>query len=421
MIAAARTTHDAPQVQRHPLNPERVNVAVTTRRGARRARTLANIGKSARRGVRIFRDAIGDADYNETTLRSWSVRGSAYRLASRRFNNAVESIVAPLVMLVFLASCVAWYTTNPLPEFVGTVALAVIFVPLFVAEVWSTKQIFSSDLAHPLAAAVSGLVYAVTSATLYFVSLGWSGGGELIHQGATGGTFLSGAFLAVMVLLFPAVYVSILIERLYALRFDPSIRWFTEALLVLAALEPEGKDQGRLADLRWKVIINRRLDTLASLLERQIPRTLRLRREGITIAESRLAEAAQYFRELKSWIVLTQPRTVDNVRMAVAGAARAMLTGYLDELPRAALEARRDVWLTRIRRFVSQVFVAALPLGALLIVEAAGVTISDEIRSTWAIGGSIWAVVVFLSMLDPEYSDKLSAAQGIFGAFRKGE
>ncbi|MGW4120951.1 hypothetical protein [Nocardia sp. NPDC004711] len=157
------------------------------------------------------------------------------------------------------------------------------------------------------------------------------------------------------------------------------------------------------------------LEKMASNFESSIPRALRLRIHPHDSSFQRMLSIANYIRSLKVWVAFPQQGTAQAMADELSILISAIATQMYHYLPIDPVEEPlvKTKWHLQIAKFFGSILAAITPLAALFIVRLGGIELDNKITAVWTIAGSVWIVIYAISLFDPKYSEKISAAKEI--------
>ncbi|WP_433513603.1 hypothetical protein ACQP2T_60290 [Nonomuraea sp. CA-143628] len=133
------------------------------------------------------------------------------------------------------------------------------------------------------------------------------------------------------------------------------------------------------------------------------------------VVRTRAIEASQAVIDLQLWIALPSMTTYDDFRRRIADLTCIILTGEYDRLPirKTTPEATRRTWHVRIMDAARTLIIALVPLAGLLITDRLGFTLPSPLDGAALIAALAWAIVLFLSLLDPLFPAHLAAVRDL--------
>ncbi|MFF5211008.1 hypothetical protein [Streptosporangium sp. NPDC000396] len=196
-------------------------------------------------------------------------------------------------------------------------------------------------------------------------------------------------------------------------RNPPTEPLFEQLTAILARTEPDRR--GHLPPKARQEILTL-LAKVAFLLRAGIPAAAR----GGTpltraVVRARAIEASRAVIDLQLWIALPSPTTYDDFRTRIADLTCTILTGEYDRLPTrdATPEVTRRTWHARALEAVRTLIVALIPLVSLLIADRLGLTLPSPLDDGALIATLAWAIVLLLSLLDPNFPTHLAAVRDL--------
>jgi hypothetical protein len=152
------------------------------------------------------------------------------------------------------------------------------------------------------------------------------------------------------------------------------------------------------------------LEEAAICFERFIPRRLRTGDfSSDTWVKETSAQIAAALRSLKKWIVTPKTDTNERFVARIASTLQNSVGGDWDSLERIDPEKVPELRLLRFRAraFLRTIFISALPLSLVLIVQKTPLALSDSLVGYAKVGGLLWAAIALLSVLDPLYESRM--------------
>ncbi|MEV1246472.1 hypothetical protein [Nonomuraea sp. NPDC049750] len=133
------------------------------------------------------------------------------------------------------------------------------------------------------------------------------------------------------------------------------------------------------------------------------------------VVRARAIEASQAVIDLQLWIALPSMTTHDDFRRRIADLTCTILTGEYDRLPtrKTTPEATRRTWHVRTMDAARTLIIALVPLACLLITDRLGFTLPSPLDGGALIAALAWAIVLFLSLLDPLFPAHLAAVRDL--------
>ena len=160
----------------------------------------------------------------------------------------------------------------------------------------------------------------------------------------------------------------------------------------------------------------------ASLIETAVPKSLRLPEpaQRLVYADRCRATAAS-LRSLMLWVALPGPTTRTDLIRVCQDTVYALMTGRLDELPALAGDPRtRRQRLRTVLSVARTLVTGAIPVLVLIGVRQAGVVVRGTLGDAATIFAIGWAVVVYLQLIDPLMTQRLSSMKDLIGTLRGG-
>jgi hypothetical protein len=194
----------------------------------------------------------------------------------------------------------------------------------------------------------------------------------------------------------------------------------TEELgLALMHLAMQGIKVGSL-DNRNETI--RHLENAAFLIVNGVPKKLGAPNAlAQATLRGKCSSAASAIRELQTEVAFADIRALDGVRESIVNDIMAVCLGTYDIRPQGSLSQTPHLSLARKIGHASRtLLIGIIPLAVILSLRYGGIRLSPQFNN-WAISVAIlWAVIVFISSLDPLYTSRLRAVQDFISAFRGG-
>jgi hypothetical protein len=152
------------------------------------------------------------------------------------------------------------------------------------------------------------------------------------------------------------------------------------------------------------------LRAVAQLFRRTLPRELALL-DPSDPTRARILATAAYYRNLVSWVVLSRTDTDKYLREELLTTLLAIVTGRYHELQEGH-EMRILVSKgQRARRIVGAVLVAAVPIVALLLIDAFNATLDSEVRTAWVFAAVLWAGCPAIRARSPSWGEDLDDSE----------
>ena len=164
------------------------------------------------------------------------------------------------------------------------------------------------------------------------------------------------------------------------------------------------------------------LENAAFLINNGVPRKLTA---SNMLAQSTLRErcalAAEAIRELEIKVAFADMGDLEEIRKITTHVVTAICLGTYDIHPQGNLSQVPHLSLTRKIRHASRtLLIGIIPIAVIISLRYGGIKLSSQFNN-WAVAIAIlWAVIVFVSALDPLYTSRLKAVQDFVSAFRGG-
>ena len=143
------------------------------------------------------------------------------------------------------------------------------------------------------------------------------------------------------------------------------------------------------------------------------------------IAKRKCGAAAVAIRELEIRIAFADSSKFAAVQEVIAHVVEVICTGTYDVTIGAGFEfeqVARPALSSRVKSASKTIVVGIIPIAVILGLRYGGIELSSQFNN-WAVAVAVvWAVITFVSALDPLYSNKLRTIQDFISALRgKGE
>jgi hypothetical protein len=137
------------------------------------------------------------------------------------------------------------------------------------------------------------------------------------------------------------------------------------------------------------------------------------------ILRERGLQAKQVIESYKLWLALPRRDTLPVLGERLTLLARALIWQNYDELP----QPEDGQTISRVTRagvlyVLRQLVVAAMPAVALLVSQAFDWQLPETLRPTASIVVSLWALLTFMSLIDPAIRDKMSLTNDVVSMFK---
>ena len=167
------------------------------------------------------------------------------------------------------------------------------------------------------------------------------------------------------------------------------------------------------------------LEKTAVTFESMMPTALGLDRgDPLDASVDHFRRVAEFIRNLKIWVAFPQETTRADLiheQLAIIGPIATHRYHYLHAVEKVTATSARVRWQHHLMRAARQIFVAAIPIAVLLVTKAFGVSIPGEFRTYITLGCLLWAVIVLLSVLDPNYRDNVNTVKDLFESLKPGK
>jgi hypothetical protein len=183
-------------------------------------------------------------------------------------------------------------------------------------------------------------------------------------------------------------------------------------LLILRDLEQESDQWGT---PRQKQQLLARLDRIARMISHGLVQQVRINDASAKMWFLQMTEEmAEYVRALEKWVLIPKPDTHAHLVERIASNLVVSISGCWDEFPREPLPKvtrpqRLYVFLTYLRTF----FLALLPLVIIWLIQQSPVAMQGDVANYAVAGAIIWAVLSFMSVLDPTMSAKVGVLKDV--------
>jgi hypothetical protein len=205
----------------------------------------------------------------------------------------------------------------------------------------------------------------------------------------------------------------------HVLHVYPNYAALEELGLVIEHLDMRGV-KARSLNNRNDAILH--LEYAAILIQIGVPRKFSAP-NAITqsILRKKCETAAAAIRELEAKIAFADKGLENNIRESIAVVAASICLGTYDVQPQDDLnQVSHASFIRKIGRASRTAVIGMLPIAVILTFRYADIKLSPQFNN-WAIAiAIIWAVVTFVSALDPLYAKRLKDVQSFVSAFRGG-
>jgi hypothetical protein len=196
-------------------------------------------------------------------------------------------------------------------------------------------------------------------------------------------------------------------------------RLFVGLVNLLDKIEQNGV---RWNELTFKIELIASLDSLANILERDIPTRCRTADEQFNRwATDRAWSSAAYIREMKKWIFMSREDTRSYLMRQVAAIIVCLAEGDWDGIPTVELNhrSRNTKRLSRVLSSLRTLAASIIPIGSLLLMRkfSSGNEIPSSIEGYIYFGAVAWLAIGLISLLDPLYASRLDTLKTVFQLF----
>lgn len=175
----------------------------------------------------------------------------------------------------------------------------------------------------------------------------------------------------------------------------------------------------RFASVRFKAYVCGSLRDVSIYLQYAIPRVMKISDPSVNeTVKEQLKRSAMYLREMQLWIVLANEKTLNEVRDVIASYVTAIALGQYDMLPKNASSDRRSNKVRGIVMLIRTFAVAIIPIGCIIGVRYAGLSLSAQFTGWAVIIAITWAAITLIATLDPLYKTRLSDIQSLISLVR---
>ncbi|MDI9979421.1 hypothetical protein [Rhodococcus sp. IEGM 1307] len=168
------------------------------------------------------------------------------------------------------------------------------------------------------------------------------------------------------------------------------------------------------------------LEQIAINFESILPIALGLdRRDPLDASVDHFRRVAEFVRTLKIWVAFPQETTQADLHhelLSIIGPIATHRYHYLHAVEKLPITSARVRWQHHLMKAIRQIFVAVIPIAALLFVtKAFGVSIPAEIGTYITVACLLWAVIVLLSALDPNYRENANTVKDLIASIKPGK
>jgi hypothetical protein len=233
----------------------------------------------------------------------------------------------------------------------------------------------------------------------------------------TGGAVICAAVIAFfpVSLVIATAISSLLIDRIIGRRPEMQITRLLFRLVFELHATPRWFDS-----VTGKAAICDYLEGAAEYLQVKLPSALSL---ADPFAKSSLQEkcndSAAYLRKLQVQVVLADDSTLSDLQVIVARYIAIFIESKYGLLPTEASSGFRQTMMQKIIRILKTLLIAIIPIGCLVGIRYAGIKLSGPLNDWVIIVALLWAIVSFISLMDPAYKSRIEDMSNILSAFRR--
>lgn len=227
-------------------------------------------------------------------------------------------------------------------------------------------------------------------------------------------------FAYILIFVMPLVFLIDFIAE-YKLRYHPEAVVAGSLLKILTRVEFSPK---LWKEMEFKQEICLELETIAVELQKFSNRMETRDLETNIWFKKHIAEVAQSFRVKKKLILSPIPQSRQELINGISQSLVSVVQGNWGNLKTENLQTFKEesrLWIKRIPEFVKSIFVSAIPLIVLYLLQFTPLKFEEPYWSYAKIGGIVWFAISLMIMLDPLYNTKLTALKNIKGLFPFGE